>query len=81
MGRGVILLFHSRTRSFGVVYAALDKKRRFMVAMKKMSSLIDLSLIQKEVNLLQSCSSPYVVRYYDALKDDNAFWVVAYAPD
>lgn len=52
-----------------------------MVAMKKMSSLIDLSLIQKEVNLLQSCSSPYVVRYYDALKDDNAFWVVAYAPD
>ena len=52
-----------------------------MVAIKKMTSLSDVSMIRKEVNLLQSCSSPYIVRYFDALKDENTFWVISFIFD
>lgn len=64
-----------------MVYAARDNERKFMVAMKKMTSLSDVSMIRKEVNLLQSCSSPYIVRYFDALKDENTFWVISFIFD
>ncbi|KAG9391617.1 Protein kinase domain [Carpediemonas membranifera] len=67
--------------SFGSVYKAVDKKTGELVAAKII--FIDpeeedesLREVQKEVDILQSCDHPNVVRYIGAYRDTNRLWIV-----
>ena len=57
------------------MYMALDERANELVAIKKMRLLERVDSLMKEAELLKSCISRYIVRYYDAVMKDNELWV------
>lgn len=56
---------------FGEVYVAFDKKSDCFVAIKKMKGEVD----ESGLRALKNCYSPYVVRYYDVVREEGELWV------
>ena len=57
------------------MYMALDKRANELVAIKRVRLFERGDSLMKESELLKSCISRYIVRYYDALMKDNELWV------
>lgn len=57
------------------MYMALDKRSNELVAIKRMRLFERDDSLMKEPELLKSCISRYIVRYYDALMKYNELWV------
>ena len=56
---------------FGEVYVAFDNKSDCFVAIKKMKEEVD----ESGLRALKNCYSPYVVRYYDVVREEGELWV------
>lgn len=54
---------------------AFDKRSNEMVAIKRIRMFERGDSLMKESELLKSCSSRYIVRYYDTVMKDNELWV------
>jgi len=62
--------------SYGSVYKALDKRDGSIVAIKIMDVDNDaVTELQKEINILRQCQSPYIVQYKGTFQKDNSIWV------
>lgn len=65
--------------SYGAVYKALDKSDSMIVAVKILnlqhedSNIADL---QKEINILKQCTSPYIVAYKGSFVKESNLWIV-----
>lgn len=65
--------------SYGSVFKALDNRTNQIVAIKVLESeddADDTSDLQKEINILKTCSSPYVVAYIGTYEKDGNIWIV-----
>ena len=65
--------------NFGVVYKAVCKKTNEIVAIKEIDleqSDDDLIEIQREIDMLRSCESKYVVHYYGCTLVGSKLWIV-----
>lgn len=65
--------------SYGSVFKALDNRTNQIVAIKVLESedeSDDTSDLQKEINILKTCSSPYVVAYIGTYEKDGNIWIV-----
>lgn len=60
--------------SFGDVYVALNKVSNELVAVKRIPLPPNAGPLN-EPELLKSCQSGFVVRYYDVVRKDNEIWV------
>ena len=65
-----------RGRGFGEVYKAFDKGSGVYVAVKKTRLLESDEKLRSESELLMSCSSPFIVRYSGAIRNENELWVM-----
>ena len=65
-----------RCRGFGEVYKAFDKGSGVYVAIKKTRLLESDEKLRSESELLMSCSSPFIVRYNGAIRNENELWVM-----
>ena len=62
--------------SFGSVYKMIRKQDSKIVAVKVIHIERDnVSSINKEIHILKSCDSEFVVRYYGCYKKDDKLWV------
>jgi len=62
--------------SYGEVYSALDRRTGRVVAIKCLPVESDMSEIQKEIDLLRKCKSPYIVEYVGSYAKDSDLWIV-----
>ena len=62
-------------RSYGCVYEAIHKKTLKTVAIKVIPVEKEVKEMLKEIALLKSCNSSYIVRYYGSYYKDNDLWV------
>lgn len=62
-------------RSYGSVYKAQHKSTERIVAIKVIPVETDLRDLMKEISILKSCKSDYVVRYYGSYYKNNDLWV------
>jgi serine/threonine-protein kinase 24/25/MST4 len=65
--------------SFGIVYKALDIKTGKSVAIKEIDlddTQDDLTEIQREIDMLRACESPYVVKYEGCVLVGRKLWIV-----
>ncbi|KAH0791667.1 serine/threonine-protein kinase 26 [Histomonas meleagridis] len=65
--------------NFGVVFKAICKKTNEIVAIKEIDleeSDDDLIEIQREIDMLRSCESEYVVHYYGCTLVGTKLWIV-----
>jgi len=63
--------------SYGSVFKALDKKDGMIVAIKVLEvENDDIAELQKEINILKDCHSPFIVAYKGAFEKDNNIWIV-----
>jgi serine/threonine protein kinase len=55
-----------RSRNFGAVYSATHNATGFLLAVKKLHVEVqsELAELQREINIMQQCDCPFVVRYY-----------------
>ena len=65
-----------RCRGFGEVYKAFDKGSGVYVAVKKTRLLESDADLRSESELLMKCSSPFIVRYNGAIRNENELWVM-----
>ena len=65
-----------RGRGFGEVYKAFDKGSGVYVAVKKTRLLQSDEELRSESELLMKCSSPFIVRYNGAIRNENELWVM-----
>lgn len=64
-----------RTSLYGEVYKAYDKTLNDYVAIKKVRLIrVDVDL-DKELRLLNTYRSRYIVEYRDVIRVDNELWV------
>ena len=63
-------------RGFGEVYKAFDKGSGVYVAVKKTRLLQSDEELCSESELLMKCSSPFIVRYNGAIRNENELWVM-----
>ena len=63
------------SRGFGEVYKAFDKGSGVYVAVKKTRLLQSDEELKSESELLMKCSSPFIVRYNGAIRNENELWV------
>eukprot|EP01083_Nonionella_stella_P124980 377776_1 len=61
--------------AFGAVYKALDKRDGELVAIKIMPMEVQSGSIEKEIQALRSCKSPYVVQFRGSYKKDDNIWL------
>ena len=64
-----------RSRYFGEVYLAKNRKSNDLVVIRKMKVADENSWFQNELIPLKKCRSRYTVRYYDVLQKDGYLWV------
>ncbi|KAI3658557.1 hypothetical protein MP638_002801, partial [Amoeboaphelidium occidentale] len=65
--------------SYGSVYKAIHKKSGTVVALKIVPIENDLEDIIKEINVMNGCDSPYIVRYYGSyFKNDNLWMFIEF---
>ncbi|TVY86273.1 Serine/threonine-protein kinase, partial [Lachnellula willkommii] len=65
--------------SFGTVYKAIDKRTGEIVAIKHIdleSTDEDIQDIQSEIQILSSCTSPYVTQYKASFLRGHKLWIV-----
>ena len=62
-------------RSYGSVFKAQHKSTQRTVAIKIIPVETDLQDLMKEISILKSCRSDYIVRYYGSYYKDNDLWV------
>eukprot|EP01083_Nonionella_stella_P209840 760282_1 len=62
--------------AFGMVYKALDKRDGELVAIKIVPLEVESGSIEKEIQALRSCKSPYVVQFRESYKKDDNIWIV-----
>ena len=65
-----------RSRFFGEVYLAMNRKSNDLVVIRNVFVAGENSRLQNELSLLEKCQSRYTVRYYDVLLKDGYLWVV-----
>ena len=65
-----------RSRCFGEVYLAMNRKSNDLVVMRKMKVAGENSWLEKEFNLLKKRQPRFIVRCYDVLQKDGYVWVV-----
>ena len=58
------------------MYKAFDKGSGVYVAIKKTRLLESDEKLRSESELLMSCSSPFIVRYSGAIRNENELWVM-----
>ena len=75
IGEGYISQLHLISRSYGCVYEAIHKKTLKTVAIKIIPVEKDVGEMLKEIAILKSCNSSYIVRYYGSYYKDNDLWV------
>jgi len=66
------------TGSFGVVYKAIHKETKQIVAIKQIDledSDDDISEIQQEISHLAQCDSEWVTRYYGSFVKGYKLWI------
>ena len=61
--------------SYGSVVKALHKRANRLVAIKIVPVDSDLNELIKEISILKSCKSEYIVRYYGSYYKNNDLWV------
>lgn len=62
--------------SFGAVYRARDQRDNRIVGLKLMDCDADSTdEIQKEINILQNCSSEYIVALYGVYHKETSIWI------
>ena len=57
------------------MYKAFDKGSGVYVAVKKTRLLESDEDLRSESELLMKCSSPFIVRYNGAIRNENELWV------
>eukprot|EP01083_Nonionella_stella_P167076 560590_1 len=62
--------------AFGMVYKALDKRDGELVAIKIMPVEVESGSMEKEIQLLRSCKSHYIVNFRGSYKKDFNIWIV-----
>ena len=65
-----------RSRCFGEVYLAMNRKSNDLVVIRKMKVAGENSWLEKELNLLKKRQPRFIVRCYDVLQKDGYVWVV-----
>ena len=65
-----------RSRCFGEVYLAMNRKSNDLVVIRKMKVAGENSRLETELSLLKKCQSRFIVRCYDVLQKDGYVWVV-----
>ncbi|KAH9281246.1 Serine/threonine-protein kinase 3 [Echinococcus granulosus] len=61
--------------SYGSVFKAKHKASGTVVAVKKVPVDSDLSEIVKEISIMQQCDSPYIVKCFGSLFDNQDLWI------
>uniref|UniRef100_A0A5K3EWW1 non-specific serine/threonine protein kinase n=1 Tax=Mesocestoides corti TaxID=53468 RepID=A0A5K3EWW1_MESCO len=61
--------------SYGSVFKARHKASGTVVAVKKVPVDSDLSEIVKEISIMQQCDSPYIVKCFGSLFDNQDLWI------
>lgn len=64
--------------SYGSVWKAIHRKTENVLAIKRVPIENDIEDLIAETNILKSCSSPYVVKYYGSFLDkkNRELWIV-----
>lgn len=62
-------------RSYGSVLRAIHKNTKRNVAIKLIPVESDLKELYKEIEILRSCKSDHIVRYYGSYCKDKDLWV------
>ena len=65
-----------RSRCFGEVYLAMNRKSNDLVVIRKMKVAGENSWLEKEFNLLKKRQPRFIARCYDVLQKDGYVWVV-----
>ena len=61
--------------AYGLVYKALDKRDGELVAIKIMPKEVESGSLEKELSILKSCNSPYIVNFKGAYYKDEYIWL------
>merc|ERR1719203_2399286 len=61
--------------AYGLVYKALDKRDGELVAIKIMPKEVESGSLEKELSILKSCNSPYIVNFKGAYFKDEYIWL------
>ncbi|KAM7542727.1 hypothetical protein Aperf_G00000003869 [Anoplocephala perfoliata] len=61
--------------SYGSVFKAKHRASGTIVAVKKVPVDSDLSEIVKEISIMQQCDSPYIVKCFGSLFDNQDLWI------
>lgn len=63
--------------SYGSVFKALDQRDSKIVAIKVLEiENEETAELQKEINILRECASPYIVSYKGSFERDGKIWIV-----
>ncbi|KAL9655049.1 hypothetical protein ABK040_008832 [Willaertia magna] len=57
--------------SYGIVYKVFNKQDGKIYALKCVPVENDITEVEKEINILKACDSPYIVNYFGAYKKDQ----------
>jgi len=61
--------------AFGMVYKAVDQRDGELVAVKIMPQEVEMGNMEKEIKLLKSCKSPYIVNFRGAYIKEEMIWI------
>lgn len=61
--------------AFGMVYKAVDNRDGELVAVKIMPVEAEMGNMEREIYLLKSCHSPYIVNFRGAYIKDEMIWI------
>ena len=61
--------------SYGSVFKAVHTSTKITVAIKIIPVETDLTPLMKEIKILKTCKSDYIVRYYGSYYKDSDLWV------
>ena len=62
--------------SYGSVFKAVHTSTKITVAIKIIPVETDLTPLMKEIKILKTCKSDYIVRYYGSYYKDSDLWIV-----
>eukprot|EP01084_Bolivina_argentea_P223218 377713_1 len=65
------------TSEHATLHKALDKRNDKVVVIKLIpEGEVELDLVKKQIQLLQSCNSPYTLNVYGSYTKDKKIWIV-----